>query len=322
MHCRNAISALAAGLALVTSAVPLTAAQTPHQSQLSLSYSSDPVVTMGDVVITHADLDAHMEQLPEGDRTQAVSSMERIDQLLQSLLLQEALKQEAVEAGLLEDESIAASATYSVAADLSKHQMKRHVESQLLGSYEQRAKELFLAQPEQFSGPPAYSFTHVLVSTAEREEAEAMRLILDLHDRVQNGEAFDQLVGEYSDDAAKRESGGSYTEVRLKNLDRNFGRTLEELEEAGDISGPVRSRFGWHLIRLDERHEAAAPNWEDVKQQAVERARRQHRDRISKAYVAELLNEAAIEVVPGSIERFQKRYGFDPELLQKAATDS
>ncbi|MDZ7791296.1 MAG: peptidylprolyl isomerase [Xanthomonadales bacterium] len=314
-------SLVIAGAILMAPALFASEPMNQKTTEIEISYESDTVVRVGDVAITHADLDAHMSRLPESDRTQAVSSMERVDKLLQNLLLQKALFEQAQRNQLMESDSMAALAGNRVIAALADEQMKQHVESQMLDDYEQRAKEMFLADPQKFAPEPSYDFTHVLVSTADREEAEAMRRILDLHDRIEEGDSLDSLAAEYSDDEASREKGGSYKRQSLNRLDRNFARALSQLDQPGAVSGPVRSRFGWHLIRLDKRHDAAEPSWENARERAIQQAREQHRARIREAYSAELLNQDAIEVVPGSIERFQKRHGFDAEALQSLSSD-
>ena len=297
----------------------LTEAQAATDAQqMCLVVESEPVLTMGEVVISQADLDAHMSQLPEENRAQAVSSMERIDKLLQALLLQKALFEDARRAGLLEEAPMAALANYRATTALADEQMKRYVESRLLDDYETQARELYLSDPERFASPQSYDFTHVLVSTDKRDEAEAMRIILDLYDRVQEGESLDALAAEYSDDQASREAGGAYENHSLDRLDRNFARALAGLESPGDVTGPVRSRFGWHLIRLDRRRESEKTAWEEVREQAMELARQRHAERIRKAYIAQLADPDAISIVPGSIERFQKRHGYDAEKARQA----
>ena len=290
----------------------------PIEQSLHVSATSEPLLTMGHVTITHGELDAYMQQLPDEDRAQAVSSVERIDQLLQNLLLKKALYEAGRENGLLEDDIEAFGAIQQVADMLAQREMSRRVESARLDDYEQQAREAFLANPEQFRPAPAYTFTHVLVSTAGRSEAEAMKRILEVHGKVREGSELDALVPDYSDDEASIERQGVYEERTLQQLDRNFARALSRLESPGDVSGPVRSAFGWHIIRLDARHEPDVPEWEKVRTEAIEIARRKHAERIREAYTSELLDSDAIEIVPGSIERFQKRHGFDPQALREA----
>lgn len=287
------------------------------EQRLELSASSEPVVSMGDVVITHAELDAHIQNLPPDSRAQAVSSMERIDKMLQGLLLNKALYEAAKESELLDDPATTFRAIYAAAEELTREQMKRHVESRKLDDYEQQARELFLSSPEKFESVRSYDFTHVLVSVADRSEAEAMQRILEVHEQVQGGANLETLVQEYSEDGASIDEGGAYRNATLDRLDRNFSRALSQLESPGDTSGPVRSRFGWHIIRLDERHEPVKPDWEDAREQAVEMARDQHESRIREAYIDKLLDPDTVEVVPGSIERFQKRHGYNPEASRQ-----
>lgn len=308
------LGAVALGHAGPAQAQAATGAQ-----QVRLVVESDPVLTMGEVVISQAELDAHMRSLPEQGRARAVADLDRIDQLLQNLLLKKALSARARQAGLLEDPVVAAAALSAVSGVLAEEQLRRHVASHLLDDYQQQARELFLANPQRFAPEnPRYSFTHVLISTADRTEAEAMRVIIDLLDRIEAGESLEELADEYSDDTAAADSGGSYENRSLDELDRNFARALAELEQPGDISGPVRSRFGWHIIRLDARQQPPEPKWEDVRERALEMARNRHENRIRKAYFAELIDPDAIEIVPGSIERFQKRQGYDAEKARQA----
>jgi len=306
---------------IVLAAGSATAQPSSVTQDLELTIESEPVLTMGDVTITHAELDAHMQRLPKEDRAEAVSDMERIDKLLQSLLMKKALYEAARDDEIHRDPTIAFRALYAAADILADAQMDRHVESQLLEDYERRARELFLSDPDQFRGNPTYSFTHVLVSTGNRSEAEAMRRILEVHEQVNSGKNLEALVSEFSEDNASVENGGAYEKRALDSLDRNFARALSGLASPGDVSGPVRSRFGWHIVRLDERHEPPEPEWEDVRERAIETARRQHENRIREAYASELLDSDAIEVVPGSIERFQKRHGFEPGDSGRGTSD-
>lgn len=304
-----AILALSAGIAL--------GADSPVEQRLELAATSEPVVKMGDVVITHGELDAHINELPSDSRAQAVSSMERIDQMLQGLLLKKALYEAAVENGLLDEPELTFQALYAAADKLASEEMKRRVESRKLDNYEKQARELFLSQPDSFRPAPSYDFTHVLVSTTDRSEADAMERILEVHNQIKDGVDLEELIEEYSEDDASTDSKGAYRNAELDSLDRNFSRALSRLEEPGDVSGPVRSRFGWHIIRLDARNEPPQPEWEDVRDEAVETARKQHERRIRETYIDELLDGDAVDVVPGSIEVFQKRHGFDPEALRR-----
>lgn len=111
-----------------------------------------------------------------------------------------------------------------------------------------------LAEKRDSSGPQLvqqYKVRHVLIRTNEAtSEAEAKARILQVQDRLQRGASFESVARQFSEDGSASLGGD------LGWL--NSGDTVPEFERAflalkpGQNSGPVRSPFGWHLIRLEE----------------------------------------------------------------------
>src|SRR5690606_2499118 len=98
---------------------------------------------------------------------------------------------------------------------------------------------------------------HILIDTSQRSEDDAFAFATSLHEKIQSGEDFAELAKKYSDDAPSAEEGG-----RLPMADR--GTFVEPYEAAlyslsvGEVSEPVKTEFGYHLIRLEKR-EAVEP---------------------------------------------------------------
>lgn len=285
----------------------------------SIGIDSDPVVRSEGTVVSVADLDAHLSAMPEEDRSQFVSSRERLGDAIERILLRR-LGAKTVSDRELPDEPVAMAKAMAALEDELFEQVKRaYLDQHLLDDYREPARELWLTERERFVAPTRYSFSHVLIRTADREEAEAMRRVLDLHDRVREGADFDELIAEFNEDRANEERPGYYREVAAGNLDRNFARALADLSESEQVSGPVRSRFGWHLIRLDEKHPGGELSWEEAEDEARKLARQRHRERLLQRYYAELVNFDEVEIVPGAIEAFQRRYGYDPQTQAEAS---
>ncbi|QOC23054.1 peptidylprolyl isomerase [Wenzhouxiangella sp. AB-CW3] len=300
-------------ISLLALASPLVANER-YQAEFCLGFESDPLVRVGGIVTTELDFDAFMAGIPEADRTQFVASAERVANQLEALVMQRGVALNAKGDGLLdEDELLNARLMRRLESALNEIQIDRYIEARLLDDYTERARELYLTGPDRFREPRRYSFSHILIQTSNRGESGAMRLILDLYDRIESGESFEALVEEYSEDPASRENAGRYEAVTLDELDSNFARELRDLSEPGELSEPVRSRFGWHIIRLDEAHEREIPEWEEVADKAGQLARQRHRERLKERYLSSVLESDDLEVTPGVIERLQRRYGFDPE---------
>ncbi len=95
---------------------------------------------------------------------------------------------------------------------------------------------------------------HILIKTsAVTDDAKAKATLEKLRTRIINGESYKELAKRYSDDASGTQCGD------LGWL--NPGDTVPAFERAmnslavGEVSEPIKSTFGWHLIKVDERRE-------------------------------------------------------------------
>ncbi len=93
--------------------------------------------------------------------------------------------------------------------------------------------------------------SHILLTTESRTDAEARALAEDLRARLDAGEDFNALAAEFSNDPDTAQDGGDLGWVEQGVFVREFESALFALEP-GQVSQPVRTGFGWHLIRLDE----------------------------------------------------------------------
>lgn len=96
---------------------------------------------------------------------------------------------------------------------------------------------------------------HILVGT----EKEAQ----DLLERLSKGEKFDDLAKQYSLDGSK-EAGGDLGYFTAAEMVPEFSKAAFALK-TGALSTPVKTDFGWHIIRLEERKMGAAQPYDQVK---------------------------------------------------------
>jgi peptidyl-prolyl cis-trans isomerase C len=103
-----------------------------------------------------------------------------------------------------------------------------------------------------------YHAHHILLPT-EEEAKTALK-------RVRSGEAFDKVAGELSKDpGAKGGDLGWFTKDRMVP---EFGEAASKLEP-GQISEPIKTQFGWHIIKLDEKRPKTFPPLDQVKDQVA-----------------------------------------------------
>ncbi len=89
---------------------------------------------------------------------------------------------------------------------------------------------------------------HILVQPSEiRTENQAKMLINDIYNRLKEGEDFKQLARQFSEDPGSKMDGGELGWSNPGDYDPAFEMTLNATE-IGQLSEPVKSSFGWHII--------------------------------------------------------------------------
>lgn len=93
----------------------------------------------------------------------------------------------------------------------------------------------------------------VKIPTVSRKQMlEAKSKLLAIRERIVNGEEFETLAREYSEEPAARSTGGNLGFQRSEDLDQTFVGAALKLKP-GEISGVVETQFGLHIIQLIER---------------------------------------------------------------------
>lgn len=131
-------------------------------------------------------------------------------------------------------------------------------------------------------GSKEYNARHILVETEE----EAKAIIAQLGKKAK----FEKLA-EKSKDTGSASQGGSLGWNVPGNFVPEFANVMINLNKGDYTKEPVKSQFGWHVIRLDDVRTLKAPSFEEIKPQLQQRLQQQS---IQKA-IAELRGKAKIE---------------------------
>ena len=97
---------------------------------------------------------------------------------------------------------------------------------------------------------PAAEASHILISTQDKSPEEALETARMLKERLDAGEDFATLARQYSNDPGSAENGGELGMVAHGRTVPPFEEALFALDTIGEISEPVQTRFGYHLIQL------------------------------------------------------------------------
>src|SRR5262249_1703291 len=122
---------------------------------------------------------------------------------------------------------------------------------------------------QQYSTPEQIRASHILLKTEGKDDAAVKKQAEDLIAQIKAGKDFATLAKQYSEDDASKATGG--------DLDYfEHGRMVPEFETAafamqpGQISDPVKTQYGYHIIKLVDKKPAVTRTLDEVRPEITE----------------------------------------------------
>jgi len=244
-------------------AAPAAPAKPPAQAAQPAQPLKDPVVAIvNGQPIRLSELEVAQQSLPQQYRTMPLEAVfpALIDRMVDSkLVVQEGKKSKVneepafkkrmafVEDQVLQDFWIQREIARQVTAD------------KLQKRYEERLKQM-PAEEEVHA-------RHILVST----EDEAKALIAE----IKKGAAFDKLAKEKSTDKASGAEGGDLGWFKKSDMVKEFADAAFNLKKGDLTEAPVKTQFGYHVIKVEDRRKAPPPAFEEMAEQLREEMARE-----------------------------------------------
>jgi peptidyl-prolyl cis-trans isomerase SurA len=136
---------------------------------------------------------------------------------------------------------------------------------------------------------------HILIKTNELvDDAEASRKAWMLKERIASGDDFATLARSNSDDKGSAIKGGSLDWVESGALVKPFEEAMTKLK-VGEISDPVQTQFGWHIIQVLDR-ENRDNSAEFKKNQIRDAIRKRKIEEETELWLHKLRDEAFVEI--------------------------
>ena len=122
------------------------------------------------------------------------------------------------------------------------------------------ARKFYDAQIGGKTGEEEVRARHILVESKEKAR--------EVFEKLAHGSDFAALAKEYSKDPGSKDQGGELGFFARGQMVPQFEEAAFKLQK-GEVSEPFQSQFGWHIVRVDERRQRAAPPFEAVKDRLV-----------------------------------------------------
>ena len=160
---------------------------------------------------------------------------------------------------------------------------------------DEELRALFDAERGNFLTPGKREVSHILVSVeagaGEDAVEEARARTAGFRERIVAGESFEDVAKEHSEDPGSASAGGALGFIEHGIMDPAFEEAAFALAP-DEVSEPVRSNFGWHLIKVTSVQEPRETTFEEVRDEVLAQYRSREAERIYVERVETLANVA------------------------------
>ena len=222
-----------------------------------LAAHAQNVTTVNGKPVPVARVEMLMQQVVRGgqQRTPEVEARVREEVVLREIFMQEA-----------ERRGLAASADYKAQMELARQGL---LIRELFADYQRKnpvndaeAKAEYDKFKKVATGTE-YRARHILVE----KEADAKALIA----QIKAGAKFEDLAKKNSKDTGSAENGGDLDFAKPDAYVGEFGQAMAKLKKGEMTETPVKTQFGFHIIRLEDTRDAQFPGFDEIKPQVVQR---------------------------------------------------
>ena len=240
------------------------------------------VARIGDETITLAAFEERLDKLPDSIRSIAKANKAAY---LENLVVEDLLYKEAVKKGLDKDEDIVMLFEEARKRILIARLAQDEIDNKVNIS-DRDIKAYYNENKAELESPELYRASHILVDTMEEASG--------ISDKLTAGALFEELAREHSKDVTSKRGGdiGYFS----------TGQMLPEFEDAcmklkiGETSGPVKTQFGYHIIKLTDKRGPEPLKYADVKDRIEKILVTQKRGRLLEGLVNKLKSETKVTI--------------------------
>jgi parvulin-like peptidyl-prolyl isomerase len=308
-------------------ALPLCASVLSALALAACKKASGPAVAhVGADVITAEEFKRRMDEQSPFVRAR-FNALERKKELLDALIRNELLAQEAQREGLDKSPAVREAARRAMIQELIKKQFDEKMSGADLGDNELRA--FYDAHVDDFVKPERARVYHIFLPIKNAKEKAAARakvaaLFKEIEARQKKGEpnAFQAVALRESKDQLSAPMGGDLRFLTKEELTRSHGPELAnaafELKNPGDILGPIETATGVELVKLQVKTVALNRSFDESKDSIRGRIARERRSKEFDEFVKKLREQSKVSIDEVQLAKVNPAEGATPGAMPLA----
>ena len=272
------------------------------------------------MTLTRADYESALARLvPENLRAEYSSNPQRVSGVLNALLVRKMLAAEAREEGLDRDPMPQGADVDAVLVQRRWARLDAEAEADFdrrIDGFTAKAREDYLVNRQAYVAPEQVDWSWIYVDAAKRGDDAALAIAERVRAELVKGATFASLAPQYSDDPTSVSNGGRMSWASRAEIHPTIAETLFTMKEVGEVSALIRTRTGYHVVRLEGRRPARQLTFDEVKDRLLGNSKKAHVEARRAAKIEAIttdpglrIDQAAVDalVIPG-----------DPEAVRRA----
>jgi peptidyl-prolyl cis-trans isomerase C len=275
-----------------------------EESQLKPEERAKSLATIDGTVITLGEFEERLLKQSAFIRHR-YATRDRKKEFLDNMIRFELMAKEAMAKGYDKDPEVVRTMKQVMIQKLIRNDFESKIKPEDIPEAELKA--YYDSHTREYNTPEQARASHILVkfppgaTAAQKETAKARaQSVLEEAKKAKDQNAFAELAKKHSDDTGSKMVGG---DLRYFSRTEEGGTMVKEfsdaafaLKKAGDLSGLVETRYGYHMIRLTDRRPAQTRSFDQVKKQIQNRLYREKRTKMFDDFVKGLKEKAKVQI--------------------------
>ena len=169
---------------------------------------------------------------------------------------------------------------------------------------EEELKKYYDSNKDEFKTPEMVRVRHILVkvdeSAPEKDKKAAKKKAENILKKIKSGEDFAKLAGEVSDDPGSKQKGGELGFFSRDRMVKPFEDAAFALKP-GEVSGLVKTQYGYHIIKAEEKKAAGIQPFDDVKERIRQKLLQDQTKSKVLAFIEKAMKDAKAEIHPEAL---------------------
>lgn len=276
---------------------------------ISISAYSNTLISEGDISVSASEFSNAIDYIvPEQQKENMRAKEKNMRGFLADYFTVKLMAAAARSKGLDKDPGVQINNAYNHDRLLTEALINDYYVSAKEPDYEALAKEAYLVDQKRFNTPEQVRAEHILIAVNDKQsEAAALEKANNLYAQVKKDtKAFADIAKKHSDDPSAASNSGNLGFFPRDAMVKPFSDAAFAMS-IGEVSKPVKTSFGYHIIHVLERREAGLQPFDAVKQQLINEQKQAFKNAKRDEIVSKFRSSQDIKVDEEAMMEFVKK---------------